>query len=82
MDLFLLKISQSMIKSIIGIAFSVMTSLLNTIFSVEGTHYQVINKFTAALDNIWNETSTNEIDKTIAFPEKEVTEVKNPSVAA
>jgi hypothetical protein len=75
MDLFLLKISQSMIKSIIGIAFSVITSLINTVLSVEGTHYNVINKFSSSLEFVWNETTTNELDKTEAFQEKEITKV-------
>ena len=76
MDLFLLKISQSMIKSIIGIAFSVMSSIINTFMSVEGIHYQVINKYSSALENAWNETTTNEIDRTEAFPVENPTEGK------
>jgi hypothetical protein len=68
MDLFLIKISQSMIKSIIGIAFSVATSILNTFLSVENAHYQVINKFTAGLELVWNETLTNDRDRTEVFP--------------
>jgi hypothetical protein len=69
MDLFLLKISQSMIKSIIGIGASVVTSLINTVLSVEGAHYNTVNKYAAALDHVWNETTTNELDKTEVFPE-------------
>jgi hypothetical protein len=75
MDLFLLKISQSMIKSIIGIAFSVITSLINTVLSVEGTHYNVVNKFASALEHVWNETTSNEVDKTEAFPDKDIAQV-------
>jgi hypothetical protein len=69
MDLFLLKISQSMIKSIIGIGASVTTSLINTMLSIEGTHYNTVNKFAGALEHVWNETTTNELDKTEVFPE-------------
>lgn len=69
MDLFLIKISQSMIKSIIGIAFSVIMSVVNTVFSVETIHYQVVNKFTDALQGVWHETSTNERDRAELFPE-------------
>jgi hypothetical protein len=69
MDLFLLKISQSMIKSIIGIGASVTTSLINTMLSIEGTHYNTVNKFASALEHVWNETTTNDIDKTEVFPE-------------
>jgi hypothetical protein len=80
MDLFLLKISQSMIKSIIGIAASVTTSLINTVLSIEGTHYNTVNKFAAALEHVWNETTTNEIDKTEVFPE--VDHAKTAATAA
>jgi hypothetical protein len=81
MDLFLLKISQSMIKSIIGIAFSVITSLVNTLLSVENTHYGVIHKFAAALESVWNETTTNDLDKTLPFPDKDAIESSAPKAA-
>lgn len=62
MDLFLVKISQAMVKSIIGIALSVIMSLVNTLFSAEGVYFQLINRYTNALEILWNETTTNTLD--------------------
>ncbi len=56
MDIFLLKISQAMIKSIIGIGLSVSMNFLNTIFSPDSMYFSVISKFAGTLDFIWNET--------------------------
>jgi hypothetical protein len=39
------------------------------VLSVEGAHYNTVNKYAAALDHVWNETTTNELDKTEVFPE-------------
>lgn len=61
MDLFLIKISQSMVKSIVGIALSVVMSVINTLLSVEGMYFGVINRYTSALEILWNETNSNEI---------------------
>lgn len=58
MDLFLVKISQAMVKSIVGIALSVVMSLFNTILSPESTFFEVINRFSSALDILWSETAT------------------------
>ncbi len=66
MDLFLMKISQAMVKSIIGIAFSVLMSIINTFFSPESLYYNLINRYASALDQMWHETSTNELDKSDA----------------
>jgi hypothetical protein len=63
MDMFLMKISQSMLKSILGIGLSVCMSLLNTILSPEGMYYNLVNRFSSSLDQIWNETTTNEYDR-------------------
>lgn len=62
MDLFLIKISQAMVKSIIGIALSVIMSLINTVFAAEGVYFLLINKYSAALEILWNETTKNTID--------------------
>lgn len=56
MDLFLVKISQAMVKSIVGIALSVVMSLFNTLFSPDSAFFEVINRFSAALEVLWNET--------------------------
>lgn len=61
MDFFLVKISQAMVKSIVGIALSVTMSLVNTFLSAEGVYYTVINRYTNALEILWNETTTNTI---------------------
>jgi hypothetical protein len=61
MDAFLVKISQAMIKSIIGIGLSVLMSLVNTLLSPELTVYSMITKYTATLDRVWNETKTNAV---------------------
>lgn len=63
MDHFLVMISQAMVKSIIGIGFSAAMSLVNTFFSVEGHYYRAVNRFSGALEHLWNETTTNEVDK-------------------
>ena len=62
MDGFLIKISQAMVKSIVGIGVSVVMSLLNTIFAPENIYYNLVNKFSTSLDQLWNETKTNEYD--------------------
>ena len=63
MDMFLAKIGQSMLKSIMGIGLSVFMSLLNTILSPEGMYYNLINRYSSTLENLWNETTTNDVDK-------------------
>jgi hypothetical protein len=62
MDLFLVKISQAMVKSIVGIGVSVIMSLLNTVFAPENIYYNLVNKFSTSLDQLWNESKTNEVD--------------------
>jgi len=67
MDLFLIKISQAMIKSIIGIGFSVTISVINTLFSIEGIFYHMINRYAGAMELLWNETTANEIERQDPF---------------
>lgn len=62
MDVFLVKISQAMVKSIVGIGVSVVMSLLNTVFAPENIYYNLVNKFSSSLDQLWNETKTNDVD--------------------
>jgi hypothetical protein len=62
MDLFLTRISHSMLASVMGIGLSVLMTLVNTALSPESVYYGLINRFTGALEFIWNETSTNEVD--------------------
>ena len=82
MDLFLVKISQAMIKSIIGIGFSVIMSVVNTLLAVEGTFYHLINRYAGALELIWNETSSNELDLSDPFKPREQTESQPVDQAA
>jgi hypothetical protein len=62
MDLFLVTISQAMVKSIVGIALSVLMTLVNTVLSPEGMYYSLINRYSDSLEHLWNETTTNEMD--------------------
>jgi hypothetical protein len=64
MDVFLSSISQAMIKSIVGIGLSVAMSIYNTIVSPETLYFNAINRFAGALDQLWNETLTNDYDRT------------------
>ena len=68
MDGFLATIAYAMVKSIIGILFSASMTLVNTFFAIEGSYYSLVNRFASALDTIWNETETNELE---ALPEKD-----------
>ncbi|MCM2321722.1 MAG: hypothetical protein NDJ90_00495 [Oligoflexia bacterium] len=63
MDLFLVKISLAMIKSIVGIALSVCMSLVNTVLSADGVYYNLVNRFSTSLEILWNETSTNALEE-------------------
>ena len=63
MDIFLVSISQAMVKSIIGIFLSVTMTLINTFFSPDGNYYDAVNRYAATLDSLWNETDTNEVEK-------------------
>ncbi len=60
MDSFLAHISSAMVKSIVGIGFSAVMGVLNTLLSVEGTFYSAVTRLTDALITVWHETTTNE----------------------
>ncbi|MGZ3692735.1 MAG: hypothetical protein ACXWQO_00575 [Bdellovibrionota bacterium] len=60
MDLFLLSVSQSMVKSIVGIFLSVVMSLVNTFFAPEQLYLSALNRYTGTLEMAWNETVNNE----------------------
>jgi hypothetical protein len=59
MDIFLVSISQSMVKSIVGIFLSVLMSLVNTFFAPEQIYFTAVSRYTGTLDMAWNETLTN-----------------------
>jgi hypothetical protein len=62
MDTFLSTISMAMIKSIVGIALSVLMTLVNTLLSPDGLYYNLINRYSDSLESLWNETSRNDFD--------------------
>jgi hypothetical protein len=68
MDLFLLSVSKSMVKSIVGIFLSVMMSLVNTFFAPEQLYMNAINRFTGTLEMAWNETVNNEPSPAVVPP--------------
>jgi len=51
-----------MMTSVLGIILSVAMTLINTTWSTEGMYFRAINTYTAALECIWHETTTNEVD--------------------
>lgn len=61
MDTFLLKISFSMSTSIVGIVLSVAMSLVNTVMSPEKAFVSTIDVFENSLDNLWNQSETNDL---------------------
>ncbi len=60
MDGFLVHISSAMIKSIVGIGLSALMGVLNTLLSVETTHYTAITRLSDSLALAWQETDVNE----------------------
>lgn len=60
MDGFLVHISAAMIKSIVGIGLSAFMGVLNTLLSVETTHYTAITRMSDSLALAWQETDVNE----------------------
>ena len=62
MDDFLIRISFSMSTSILGIIFSVLMILTNTIFSPEKTFVNIIEKFESNLDILWNHSENNDLE--------------------
>lgn len=60
MDGFLVHISAAMIKSIVGIGLSAFMGVLNTLLSVETTHYTAITRLSDSLALAWQETDVNE----------------------
>jgi hypothetical protein len=63
MDLFLARISHSMLASVMGIGLSVVMTLVNTALSPDSVYYNLINRFTGALELLWNETVNNDVDQ-------------------
>ena len=61
MDAFLAKIAFAMNTSIVGILLSVLMSILNTMMSPENIYFNIVNKFTSAIELIWNKCDHNEM---------------------
>ena len=70
MDKFLIQIALSMGASLVGILFSVIMTIFNTILSPEREFVHVVDRFENSLDLLWNRAHTNEVPKNLpAFDE-------------
>jgi|GEM_PF-4413028 len=67
MDTFITHISFSMVVSVVGIAFSVVMTILNTMFAADGVYFNLVNTYAGTLETLWNETSINEVDREDIF---------------
>lgn len=63
MDMFLVEIATAMNSSIVGIFFSVVMTIFNTIFSPEKVFVQMIDRFESSLDVLWNRSDNNNYPK-------------------
>lgn len=63
MDSFLLEISFAMNSSVIGIFFSVMMTMFNTVTSPEKAFSQMVDRFEAAMDLLWHRSDNNDYPK-------------------
>lgn len=59
MDSFLHEIGFAMASSIVGIAFSLMTHVLNTTFSPERVYTSLVDRFENSLDLVWYRSDNN-----------------------
>ena len=59
MDQFLIHIAFSMGASLVGILLSIITQIMNTLFSPEALYEGIIERFEANLHLLWNHSSTN-----------------------
>jgi hypothetical protein len=61
MDRFLVEIALSMGASLLGIFFSVLMSLVNTLFNPDRLFVDIVDRFENSLDLLWNRAHTNEV---------------------
>ena len=61
MDKFLADVALSMGASVTGIFLSVCMTLVNTTFSPERVHDEMVDRFENALDLLWNYSTNNEV---------------------
>lgn len=70
MDKFLVEIALSMGASLMGIFFSVLMTLLNTVFNPDRLFVEIVDRFEHSLDLLWSRAHTNEVPPGIeAFDE-------------
>jgi len=63
MDGFLVEVAMSMGSSLLGIFFSVFTTLMNTWFSPDRTFAETVDRFENSLDLLWNFSHSNEVPR-------------------
>ncbi|MFW7379921.1 MAG: hypothetical protein ACOH5I_14000 [Oligoflexus sp.] len=61
MDEFLMNIAFAMNTSIMGILLSVLMTIINTTTAPENLYYSIINRFTTAIELLWNKADHNVI---------------------
>lgn len=61
MDRFLVEIALSMGASLVGIFFSVLMTLVNTIFSPDRLFVDIVDRFENSLDLLWNRAHSNDV---------------------
>jgi len=61
MDRFLVEIALSMGASLVGIFFSVLMTVVNTIFSPDRLFVDIVDRFENSLDLLWNRAHSNEV---------------------
>lgn len=65
MDRFLVEISLSMGASILGIFFSVLMTIVNTLISPDRKFVEIVDRFENSLDLLWNLANVNEVPKNL-----------------
>jgi hypothetical protein len=61
MDRFLVEISLSMGASLLGIFFSVLMTMVNTVLNPDRLFVDIVDRFENSLDLLWNRAHTNEV---------------------
>lgn len=63
MDNFLITVAYAMNTSLMGILLSVVMTFLNIGLSPEDRYYDLINRFTASIEVLWNRCDTNKLNQ-------------------
>jgi hypothetical protein len=61
MDRFLMEIALSMGSSLLGIFFSVLMTIYNTVLNPDRLFVDIVDRFENSLDLLWNRAHTNEV---------------------